>query len=117
MVNRQGLYAVRFFLGLFEAGLWPGMLVHLCYWYRPDELAPRVVYVTLLGCFSTVLSGVLAFAFNGVTTGGLSGWKWYVNLILPTEKESCAEFFQAYFDGGDCHCCTRLLYLFLFARL
>ncbi|KAF7621108.1 pantothenate transporter [Aspergillus flavus] len=78
VTNRQGLYAVRFFLGLFEAGLWPGMLVQLCYWYRPDEIAPRIVLVTLLGNFSTVISGVLAFAFNGVTTGGLSGWKWLV---------------------------------------
>ncbi|KAJ5628617.1 pantothenate transporter [Penicillium lividum] len=78
VVNRQGLYTVRFFLGLFEAGLWPGMLVHLCYWYRPDEIAPRVVLVTLLGCFSTVISGLLAFAYNGVTTAGLSGWKWLI---------------------------------------
>lgn len=76
VTNRQGLYAVRFFLGLFEAGLWPGMLVHICYWYRPDEIAPRIVLVTLLGNFSSVISGVLAFAFNGVVAGGLSGWKW-----------------------------------------
>ncbi|KAJ5128414.1 hypothetical protein N7448_002133 [Penicillium atrosanguineum] len=75
----DGLYIVRFFLGLFEAGLWPGMLVQLCYWYRPDEIAPRVVLVTVLGCFSTVISGVLAFAFNSVVAGGLSGWKWLIS--------------------------------------
>ncbi|KAE8389547.1 major facilitator superfamily domain-containing protein [Aspergillus alliaceus] len=51
VTNRQGLYTVRFFLGLFEAGLWPGMLVQLCYWYRPDEIAPRIVLVTILGNF------------------------------------------------------------------
>ncbi|PLB52109.1 pantothenate transporter [Aspergillus steynii IBT 23096] len=78
VVNRQGLYAVRFFLGLFEAGLWPGMLLQLCYWYRPDEMAPRIVLVTLLGNFSSVISGVLAFAFNGVLARGLSGWKWLI---------------------------------------
>ncbi|KAH8805889.1 pantothenate transporter [Xylogone sp. PMI_703] len=78
VTNRHGLYAVRFFLGLFEAGLWPGMLLQLCYWYRPDEIAPRVVWVTILGNFSSVISGVLAFAFNGVHAGGLSGWKWLV---------------------------------------
>lgn len=83
VTNRQGLYIVRFFLGLFEAGLWPGMLVQLCYWYRPDEIAPRVVLVTILGCFSTVFSGILAFAFNGVVAGGLSGWKWYVGYLFP----------------------------------
>lgn len=37
----------------------------------------RVVLVTMLGNFSVVLSGVLAFAFNGVDARGLSGWKWY----------------------------------------
>ncbi|KAG4443011.1 hypothetical protein IFR05_001542 [Cadophora sp. M221] len=77
VTNRQGLYSVRFFLGLFEAGLWPGMLLHMCYWYRPDEIAPRVVWVTLLGNFSPIISGVLAFAFNGVNKG-LSAWKWLI---------------------------------------
>ncbi|KAH6713503.1 pantothenate transporter [Leptodontidium sp. MPI-SDFR-AT-0119] len=77
VTNRQGLYIVRFFLGLFEAGLWPGMLLHMCYWYRPDEIAPRVVWVTLLGNFSPIVSGILAFAFNGVNKG-LSAWKWLI---------------------------------------
>jgi hypothetical protein len=39
-------------------------------------VAKRIVLVTIFGNFSAVISGVLAFAFNGVTTGGLSGWKW-----------------------------------------
>lgn len=77
MTNAAGLYTVRAFLGLFEAGLWPGMLLQLCYWYRPDEMASRIVLVTILGNFSAVVSGVLAFAFNGVHAQGLSGWKWY----------------------------------------
>ncbi|KAF5982452.1 hypothetical protein FBULB1_4300 [Fusarium bulbicola] len=75
--DAAGLYTVRAFLGLFEAGLWPGMLLQLCYWYRPDEMASRIVLVTILGNFSAVVSGVLAFAFNGVHAQGLSGWKWY----------------------------------------
>jgi MFS family permease len=74
--NAEGLYVVRAFLGFFEAGLWPGLLLQLCYWYRPDEMAPRIVLVTIVGNFSAVFSGILAFAFNGVTAGGLSGWKW-----------------------------------------
>ncbi|EWY84106.1 hypothetical protein FOCG_15932 [Fusarium oxysporum f. sp. radicis-lycopersici 26381] len=76
--NAAGLYTVRAFLGLFEAGLWPGMLLQLCYWYRPDEMASRIVLVTILGNFSAVVSGVLAFAFNGVHAQGLSGWKWLI---------------------------------------
>ncbi|KAM0080734.1 hypothetical protein ACKRZS_007111 [Fusarium odoratissimum] len=76
--NAAGLYTVRAFLGLFEAGLWPGMLLQLCYWYRPDEMASRIVLVTILGNFSAVVSGVLAFAFDGVHAQGLSGWKWLI---------------------------------------
>ncbi|ERT00246.1 pantothenate transporter [Sporothrix schenckii 1099-18] len=76
--NAGGLYAVRALLGLFEAGLWPGQLLQLCYWYRPDEMAPRIVLVTVLGNFSSIVSGLLAFAFNGVTARGLSGWKWLI---------------------------------------
>ncbi|RDW61479.1 pantothenate transporter-2 [Coleophoma crateriformis] len=75
--NSQGLYAARFFLGLMEAGMFPGVILQLCYWYRPDEMARRLLYFYMLGNFSTVISGVFAFAFNGVSgKGGLSGWQW-----------------------------------------
>jgi MFS family permease len=76
--NAGGLYTVRALLGLFEAGLWPGILLHLCYWYRPDEMAKRIVLTTVFGNFSAVFSGLLAFGFNGVNAGGLSGWKWLI---------------------------------------
>ncbi|KAJ4328721.1 hypothetical protein N0V84_000720 [Fusarium piperis] len=78
VTNSGGLYTVRAFLDLFEAGLWPGILLQLCYWYRPDEMASRIVLVTLLGNFSAVISGVLSFAFDGVYARGLSGWKWLI---------------------------------------
>ncbi|KAE9367761.1 pantothenate transporter [Stipitochalara longipes BDJ] len=75
--NKEGLYTARFFLGLAEAGLFPGVILQLCYWYRPDEMSRRLLYFYILGNFSTVISGVLAYAFDGVSgKGGLSGWQW-----------------------------------------
>ncbi|KAG4430559.1 hypothetical protein IFR05_013961 [Cadophora sp. M221] len=75
--NKEGLYAARFFLGLFEAALFSGVILQLCYWYRPDEMSRRLLYFYILGNFSTVISGILAFAFDGVFgKGGLSGWQW-----------------------------------------
>ncbi|RAL61057.1 hypothetical protein DID88_010398 [Monilinia fructigena] len=75
--NKQSLYVARFFLGLLEAGLFPGVILQLCYWYRPDEMSRRLLYFYMLGNFSTVISGVLAYAFNGVSGySGLSGWQW-----------------------------------------
>ncbi|KAJ5414582.1 pantothenate transporter [Penicillium cosmopolitanum] len=105
VTNRQGLYAVRFFLGLFEAGLWPGILVQLCYWYRPDEIAPRIVLVTILGNFSSVISGLLAFAFNGVVAGVPSTSSWlsekeqaFIQARLPSNSPRAAE---KNFDLGE----------------
>ena len=81
VTNASGLYAARFFLGLMEAGMFPGVILQLCYWYRPDEMARRLLYFYMLGNFSTVISGVLAFAFDGASgKGGLSGWQWLVLL-------------------------------------
>ncbi|KAE8168484.1 major facilitator superfamily domain-containing protein [Aspergillus tamarii] len=85
--NKEGLYAVRFLLGLvgslFEAGLFPGVILQLCYWYRPDEMSLRLLYFSLLtkqdilGNFSGIISGVLAYAFDTASgSHGLSGWQW-----------------------------------------
>ncbi|KAL2212637.1 MFS general substrate transporter [Sarocladium strictum] len=57
VTNKEGIYATRFFLGLFEAGMFPGVILQLSYWYRPDEMSVRLLYF---------LSGA----------HGLSGWQW-----------------------------------------
>ncbi|KAI1076683.1 putative pantothenate transporter [Whalleya microplaca] len=72
-----GLYTARFFLGLAEAGMFPGIILHLTYWYRPDEMSVRLLYLYGVGQFSSIFSSLLAYAFDHVSgTGGLSGWQW-----------------------------------------
>ncbi|KAG8795658.1 hypothetical protein FRC12_011630 [Ceratobasidium sp. 428] len=39
------LTAVRFLLGAFEAGLFPGLVYFLTFWYRPEERSLRVALV------------------------------------------------------------------------
>lgn len=76
--NQQGLYTARFFVGLFESGMFPGAILQLTYWYRADELSIRLLYFYVLGNFSSVISGVLAFAFDSISGRcGLSGWQWF----------------------------------------
>ncbi|KAK1701643.1 high-affinity nicotinic acid transporter [Colletotrichum lupini] len=66
--NYAGILACRFFLGLAEAGFYPGVLYHLSFCWG---------FFYACGMFSGTISGLLAYAIsfmNGV--GGLSGWRW-----------------------------------------
>ncbi|KPI41108.1 putative transporter [Cyphellophora attinorum] len=96
--NKGGIYGTRFLLGLAEAGMFPGVILQMTYWYRPDEMSVRLLYFYMLGNLSGIFSGLLAFAFDTISGyGGLSGWQWLflseglvtvvfgvaVNFILP----------------------------------
>lgn len=81
---------VRFVLGIFEAGMLPGISYYLSRWYRRDELAFRlslfIVMAPLAGAFGGLLaSGILTldhfgsltrwrmiFGIEGIITIGLS---------------------------------------------
>ncbi|KAI4597141.1 hypothetical protein KJ359_004652 [Pestalotiopsis sp. 9143b] len=77
VTNKSGLYAARFFLGLAEAGQFPGVILQMCYWYRPDEMSLRLLYFYICGNLSGIFSGILAYAFDLASgAGGLSGWQW-----------------------------------------
>lgn len=41
--NYAGILACRFFLGLAEAGFYPGVLYHLSFWYPTQKLPLRIV--------------------------------------------------------------------------
>ncbi|RGP65276.1 high-affinity nicotinic acid transporter [Fusarium longipes] len=75
--NYSGILACRFFLGLAEAGFYPGVLYHLSFWYPTERLPLRIAFFYACGMFSGTISGLLAYAIsfmNGV--GGLAGWRW-----------------------------------------
>lgn len=72
--NAATLSAVRFLLGMFEAGMMPGIAYYLSRWYRRSELAFRlslyIVMAPLAGAFGGLLaSGILKrTSFAGVHT-------------------------------------------------
>lgn len=75
--NYAGLMAVRFFLGLAEAGLFPGIGYFLSCWYRRDEFGIRMAIffsgAALAGSFGGLLAAAIAL-MDGV--GGKAGWSW-----------------------------------------
>lgn len=72
-----GLLAVRFMLGVCEAGFFPGVVMYLCYWYKPSERATRLAIfagsVAVAGAFSGLLATGISF-LNG--KANLAGWQW-----------------------------------------
>ncbi|KAJ0413200.1 major facilitator superfamily domain-containing protein [Aspergillus carlsbadensis] len=75
--NKGGLYATRFLLGAAEAGQFPGVILQMTYWYRPDEMSLRLLYFYICGNVSNIFGGLLAYAFDTVSgAAGLSGWQW-----------------------------------------
>jgi MFS transporter, ACS family, tartrate transporter len=71
-------YAVRFLLGVAEAGFFPGMILYLSYWYPARERARAVgVFMSAIAISYAVgapISGGIMSAFDGVA--GLHAWQW-----------------------------------------
>lgn len=113
MTNYSNTCAVRFLLGIFEAGLLPGIAYYLSRWYRKHELAFRVslyiVMAPLGGAFSGLLaSGILKiqgigkihswqqlFFIEGLVTIGLAAISYFTltdrpetaRWLTPEERE------------------------------
>ncbi len=71
-------YALRFFLGVAEAGFFPGIILYLTYWF-PSARRARVVAlfmtaIALSGVVGGPVSGWIMQTFAGM--GGLAGWQW-----------------------------------------
>jgi ACS family pantothenate transporter-like MFS transporter len=76
--NVETLYALRFFVGLFESCSFPGYSALLGSWYSQGRLGKRVALFEQAGAISSMFSGYLQAAlYKGLNgTGGLSGWRW-----------------------------------------
>ncbi|KAF7982450.1 hypothetical protein HWV62_28599 [Athelia sp. TMB] len=72
-----GLVTVRFFLGLMEGPMFPGIVLYLSGFYTREDLSLRVALFFSSASLSGAFSGLLAAAIenmNGV--GGKPGWAW-----------------------------------------
>ncbi|KAK7723164.1 hypothetical protein SLS57_004722 [Botryosphaeria dothidea] len=75
--NKEGLYAARWFLGMMEAGMFPGLAVQLASWYRTDEYGKPIMWMFGFQNTSGIVGSLLAYGIsymNGL--GGLSAWRW-----------------------------------------
>lgn len=92
-------YAMRFLLGVAEAGFYPGILLYLTYWYpsarRAKAIALFMLAIPFAGVFGAPLSGWLLDSMNGVH--GMKGWQWmFIVEALPSVL--CGVFAFFYLD-------------------
>ena len=80
-------YILRFFLGVAEAGFFPGIILYLTYWY-PAQRRSKVTSlfmtgIPMAGVIGGPLSGWILASFDGTT--GMAGWKWlYLIEAVPS---------------------------------
>ncbi|KAI9812990.1 MAG: hypothetical protein M1832_006427 [Thelocarpon impressellum] len=73
----SGLLAARWFLGLAEAGLFPGINYYLSCWYRRTEFGIRAAIFFSAAAISGSFGGLLAAAISKMKgVGGRPGWAW-----------------------------------------
>lgn len=80
-------YAMRFLLGLAEAGFFPGVIFYLTLWYpsrlRATRTAWFVAAIAVSGVIGNPISGLIMDAFSGAM--GLAGWQWlYLTEGIPS---------------------------------
>ena len=72
-----GFYALRFLLGVAEAGFFPGVIYYLSLWFPARERASAVARFMTATAISGIVGGPLSgilFTLDGVA--GLAGWQW-----------------------------------------
>lgn len=90
--NYSGLLATRFFLGVFETGMFPGAFYLIGMWYRRNEAQKRYSFffssTTLAGAFGGLLASAIG-KMDGMR--GYAGWRWI--FILEGLLTCCVSFF------------------------
>ncbi len=80
-------YALRFLLGIAEAGFYPGVILYLTFWFpaawRAQMVAWFMAAIAVSNVFGSPLSGAILSFADGAW--GLSGWQWlFVLEAIPS---------------------------------
>ncbi|HEX3848604.1 MAG TPA: MFS transporter, partial [Steroidobacteraceae bacterium] len=79
--NAAQLYVARFILGVAEAGLYPGIVYYLSYWFRQREQARAIgVFLTALPAASILGGPASGWILDHMHAYALSSWRWLLIL-------------------------------------
>lgn len=78
--TRNEFYWARFFLGVAEAGFFPGVAVYLTHWFRATDRAKALSGFLIGQAISQIVGSPLSAAILSVHWFGLGGWRWLLIL-------------------------------------
>ncbi|MGW0019827.1 MFS transporter [Rhodococcus sp. NPDC003382] len=80
------LYAARIALGIAEAGLYPGLLLYLTFWFRQGERGRAIAAMALAQPIAMILGSFTGgLILDHITWFDLSGWRWvFILQGVPT---------------------------------
>ena len=79
--NLHQLYAVRFLLGVAEAGYFPGIVLYLTYWFRRSERSQAVaLFAAAVPIASIVGAPISGAILDHAHWLGVSSWRWLLIL-------------------------------------
>ena len=88
--NYAALIALRLLLGLFEAGLFPGIMLYLTTFYTKRHISLRNAYFYSISAISGAVGGLVAYGIgqldnDGAGTAGWRAWRWIITINgIPT---------------------------------
>ncbi|KAI8370772.1 major facilitator superfamily domain-containing protein [Choanephora cucurbitarum] len=93
--NFTQLMTLRFFLGFFEAGFFPGVVYFLTLFYKKNEMATRIALFWGSTVAAHAYAGLLAYGILQLRgSGGLTGWQWLFLIEgIPTVVVAVIAFF------------------------
>lgn len=75
--NATQLHVLRFLLGLAEAGLFPGLIYYMTFWFPKKDMAKYVAMFMTGIPLAFVIGGPLSgWLIDNLTGLGLEGWRW-----------------------------------------
>ncbi|RHZ60578.1 putative MFS transporter [Aspergillus thermomutatus] len=97
--NYAQVTGIRFLLGVMEAGLFPGLVYYLTFWYRHSERSMRVALILASATLAGAFGGAIAYGVGHMNRAhGLSAWRW---LFIIEGAPSCASAFLVWFFLPD----------------
>ncbi|KAG1139166.1 hypothetical protein G6F37_009941 [Rhizopus arrhizus] len=74
--NFASIASARFFIGVFEAGFFPGVIYFMSLWYTRQEYGRRISFFWSFSSLAGAFGGLIAYGISQISNDSLKTWQW-----------------------------------------